>query len=306
MRRLEVVRVLTGPSPAFGADTAAVSAAQARWATAVAGDRESVLELALRLRDDLGNGRLVPMIEPVFHLPSGILLAGLALGRWESPQLQISAQQLRIIATAADAERMLDQALLDATLAAMVDWRPAFAATVDPVVGVDQSLATVRSPTFAPDLLATLGERGIAPGSLQIVVPTAAAVDPDDTLHATVEGLRNGGVKVGMQGVGSAASSFAAVRTMRCDGFRLAAHLVAGLARDASARAVVRGLGHLAVSLGMVMVASGVASETQYDALLAAKRGDMVLMAKGPWLGEPMTVDEFAAASVASLSALSG
>lgn len=141
---------------------------------------------------------------------------------------------------------------------------------------------------FPAYFLAALREHGIEPEATTVEVVEAAPVGAPARLARGVHLLRREGVRIALDDVGQGFANHRMLLLLRPDLLKLDRYVVRGVASDRHRRALASSVLHLARGIGGELVAEGVETEGQLDALRLLG----VELFQGFLLGRPSTLDE--------------
>ncbi|MBI2705718.1 MAG: EAL domain-containing protein [Actinobacteria bacterium] len=134
-------------------------------------------------------------------------------------------------------------------------------------VSVNVSPRQISAAGFADAVVAILADSDLALGRLCLEITEGAILSQSDQTEANIMALRERGVRVGIDEMGSGRTSIAALRRFPLDFVKLDRSLVAGLGANYVDGAIVRSTVELAHQLGLAVVAVGVESEQQLECL---------------------------------------
>jgi predicted signal transduction protein with EAL and GGDEF domain len=231
--------------------------------------RKSLEEVALRgaLREELAGPPPRLEFQPIFEVQSGKTVAVDVHARWHHPVLDgVPVAELFGVADRAHLSRELGRSVLDQALLAV----PEIDATVgSPVrIVVEVNARELAMPDYAAGVLGAMQRGGV--DSPRVVVSLRAPLAADDRFPVvrSLVALRERGVGVALADFGSALSSLRALRELELDYVTLDESFTADL-DTREGIAMVKTLVTLAHSLGMRLMATGVATE---DHLVALRR----------------------------------
>ena len=223
-----------------------------------------------RIRQALEAGELVPFLQPIVDLPTGTTVAFEALIRWEHPEAGVIAPGDFLPAVEASGlmlpvGRHLRQQALDA-LTRIHRLGPA---TAEIRLSVNISPIELARPQFAAELLDDVRARGLGPDKLVVeVTETTAFVDP---VAAVVQlaTLDDAGIQVSLDDYGAGHSSLTRLLSLPLSTIKLDRALTSRLPEDARLGTAVASTISMAKDLGLLVVAEGVETPLQADALRA-------------------------------------
>jgi diguanylate cyclase (GGDEF)-like protein len=158
----------------------------------------------------------------------------------------------------------------------------------DQYVSINFSPRQFRADGFAEKLIERVARHGVDPEQVQIEVTETAIFDDHDRAARTLRHLRNAGFRVALDDFGTGYSSLFNIRNFPLDCLKIDRSFVESMGREPQSAAIVQSVAHLARSLGMEVVAEGVETEIQLQALRLAGCGYL----QGYLLGQPMTARE--------------
>jgi EAL domain-containing protein (putative c-di-GMP-specific phosphodiesterase class I) len=153
------------------------------------------------------------------------------------------------------------------------------------VVAVNLSPAQFRQPDFAAMVSGILDRTGLPAHRLELELTEGILVDAPDHARALLDGLKAQGVRIALDDFGTGYSSLSYLRRFPFDKLKIDRSFVADLGTNEDARAIVRAIVTLAHSLRLTVIAEGVETEAQLDALRAQHCDE----AQGYLFGQPMT-----------------
>ncbi len=216
------------------------------------------------LGDALARGQLALVYQPIVER-DGLGIHGFeALLRWNHPvrgglepaDFMGVAEELNLIHALGD--WVLGQALAEAAR-----WPGQY-------VSVNVSPRQFRRHDFASHVAACLARAGVAASRLQIEVTERGLADDAERAAATLRQLRTIGCRVALDGFGTGYSNLGTLRTLALDALKIDRSLIAGVGRDREAAAMIHALVHLGRALGLDVVAEGVETIAQVQALRIA------------------------------------
>jgi EAL domain-containing protein (putative c-di-GMP-specific phosphodiesterase class I) len=168
-------------------------------------------------------------------------------------------------------------------------------------VCINVSARHFRSPDLSEAVLALLRVRGIPPSRIRLEVTEGALLENPDHIRRTLERLREAGVLAQLDDFGTGYSSLSYLHRLPIHTLKIDRSFVQDLAPGGvgSSVAVVRAIKALAQSMGLEVIAEGIETELQREALLDLG----VSLGQGFLFARPQSaqgvLDEVAAARIA-------
>ena len=251
------------------------------------------LQIEAQLRDALEQGQLVLHYQPRVRLTDGHYYGAEALLRWEHPQrgllrpgefLQIAEQSALI--------GEIDRYVLAYAIRQVAEWQ---AAGHDIVVSINLSAQLLNREGFGAYVARLIDEAGAGPAGIELEITESMVMQ--DFAHATrqLRDLRERcpGLRIALDDFGSGYSSLQYLRELPIDTLKIDRSFVADLdtcdAAD-TGRAIAKTIVELGQNLGMYVIAEGVETPTQVEALLSIDCHE----AQGFWFARAMPVSQFA------------
>ena len=221
-------------------------------------DRDAQPDRQRRIRDRVGRvlrgGHLVTVLQPIVNLQTARIIGVEALARFP-------AEPRRPDIWFAEADSVglgvaLELAAVKSALAHLPD------------LPDDVYLSINASPALicGPDLLTTL--RSVPADRIVVELTEHVAVDDYAELEAALDRIRSLGARLAIDDVGAGFSSFNHVLRLRPDIVKLDISITRDLHLDPARRGLARGLLSVAHDTGATVVAEGVESQGELDALL--------------------------------------
>jgi EAL domain-containing protein (putative c-di-GMP-specific phosphodiesterase class I) len=204
--------------------------------------------------------------QPRIDLRTGACVAAEALLRWRHSTLGEvpPGEFIPLLEGTALMPRLTDR-VLAAALAQARRWRDD--ALPLEVVSVNISAQDLADDALAERVRRALDAAGVDPGGLELeFTETAAAAEPDK-LGRRLGAVRDLGVHVALDDFGAGYSNLTYLRRVPATAAKLDRELVAPAVRDTRARAVVRAAASLLRELGLRVVAEGIETEADVQAM---------------------------------------
>ena len=282
--------VATSPAGSPEALLAAAESALGRLSGHVAGQRPAVASAAAagELRAALARGELVVHYQPIVDLTTSEVRGVEALVRWQHPERGLLPPS-EFIADAEDSGLILAIGARVLRIAAeqAARWHRAGR---DLTVSVNLSPKQMAVASFERTVAETLAATGAPPELLMLEITESSVMD-EPSAPGTLARLRALGVRLALDDFGTGYSSLSYLRRFAVDTIKIDRSFVAGLGRNADDDAIVASVVSLAARVDKAVVAEGVETREQADAL----RRLGVPLAQGFLWSRALPVDELEA-----------
>ena len=134
-------------------------------------------------------------------------------------------------------------------------------------VAVNLSPLQFKDPTLVQTVVQTCTDTGLAPQQLELEITEGAILQDTKATMATLEAFRDHGVCIALDDFGTGYSSLSYLKRMPLSHIKVDRSFVSGLPDDADSRAIVSAILAMADSLGISVVAEGVETLAQAQAL---------------------------------------
>jgi EAL domain-containing protein (putative c-di-GMP-specific phosphodiesterase class I) len=179
----------------------------------------------------------------------------------------------------------IGQYVLEHALAQLERWRRQRPGVT---VSVNLSAHQLEDLTLGSTLAAALRAAGVDPAGLCLEIKESALGEDPEAVAAALQGLKETGVRLAIDDFGIAAPSLATLKELPIDTIKLHESLVSELGSDPRETPIVEAVVELGHALGCGVVAEGVETPAQADALRAAGCD----AAQGFLFGRPVPEDE--------------
>jgi diguanylate cyclase (GGDEF)-like protein len=242
-----------------------------------------------QLAHAIENDELRLAYQPIVALDSGETVGVEALVRWHHPQRGVVAP-LDFIPIAEDTglivpigEWVLAQACRQAA-----EWRQGRPDAPPLFMSVNLSARQVAQPDLAQVVADILRDSAMEPGRLRLELTESSLMEDPDAALATMNELRDLGVKLVLDDFGTGYSSLAYVQRFPIAVLKVDRSFVANLGEESPGAAIVAAVVNMAHGLQVEVVAEGVETSTQATALRALG----CQYAQGYLYGRPMPAEE--------------
>jgi diguanylate cyclase (GGDEF)-like protein len=249
------------------------------------------LTLEADLRAALERDEFCVVYQPRFDAKSGRLTGAEALLRWQHPERGLLAPaEFLDVAESTGLIVPIGERVLRAACAAAAQWSAGVPPRAPrPTVSVNLSPREFRGRSLPAVVAQALADAGLDGSQLQVELAESSLATPaaGHNDRAVIEALRGMGVKIALDGFGSA--SLTLLRRLPVDCVKIDGEFVRRAPADKLDALVVSAVASVGRRLGLRVVASGVETEQQL-ALIKKHRCHEV---QGYLLGEPVNADRF-------------
>lgn len=229
------------------------------------------------------------LFQPQFAAADNAIVGGEALARWRHPELgRIGAGDLFMFAERAHRVSEVSRHIARTALGEAARW-PAHLRLSLNVTPTD-----LAAPDFADALAALLAQTGFAPERLTVEITEQSLVTELEAPARQLKRLAALGIHIALDDFGAGFCNFRYLQRLPLHALKLDRSLVEGIGENRRDLAVVRGIVAMAHALGLEVIAEGIETEGQREAIAAEG-----CTAWQGFLGaEPMGAGEFATLSV--------
>ncbi len=244
------------------------------------------LESRLKWRHDLERGlredEFVLHYQPVCDLTSGVVVGAEALLRWQHPHkgLILPGEFIDVVEQT-DLDPPLGAWVLDQAVAQAAQW--AQVSPDHPVwVSVNVTPRQLREPTCVDIVRDALRRHDLPARALTLEMTERMLADEDGRTQVVMQALRELGVGLALDDFGTGYSSLAYLRRFPVNTLKIDRSFVSGVDRSADDRALVAAIVRLAESFQLNVVAEGIETAQQRDAVhaLGCERGQGFLFSR--------------------------
>ena len=235
----------------------------------------------LEIEADLRHAMLDPdthlrlVYQPIVALDFERITGIEALVRWEHPTRGLIAPDVFIpVAEATGVVVALGRWVLHTACTQAAAWQRADAeAGIDrtdaPYVAVNLSGRQLEDAALVADVRTALADSGLDPARLLLEITESVLVHRADASLRVLQDLKALGVRLAIDDFGTGYSSLSYLQRFPVDVLKIDKAFIDGVAGDAAATALARGIVGLAASLGLRCVAEGIEQEVQATQLRA-------------------------------------
>jgi diguanylate cyclase (GGDEF)-like protein len=218
------------------------------------------------LRQALERGELVVHYQPQVELSTGRVAAVEALLRWEhETHGLLHPDRFLPAAEGSGLTGILTRYVLEQVLTHQRRWLEA-GRTLP--VAVNVSVLNLLDREFPSDVLTLLDQADVSAELLTLEITEHTAVVDRSLVEAALSWLGGHGLKVAIDDFGTGYSSLSRLRRLPLHGIKIDRSFVQAMTSDPEDAAIVRSTIDLAHSLGLEVIAEGVATEDVYEELV--------------------------------------
>ncbi|WP_425262510.1 putative bifunctional diguanylate cyclase/phosphodiesterase [Sphingobium cyanobacteriorum] len=221
------------------------------------------LETDLRLALDRGEIGIV--FQPQYPVDSDRISGVEALARWNHAHYgPLGAGILFATAERSDYMLPLSAHIQAEALRQAAAWPRALS---DLRLSINVTAADIAQPQFMPGLLALVDGSGFPRSRLTVEITESGLIEDVTAAGALLTALRAEGLSVAIDDFGTGYSSLSYLKNLPLDYLKIDSGLAQDIAGTARDRIIVRGVIHMAKSLGLKVIAEGVETQEQLDLL---------------------------------------
>ncbi|MCE3001285.1 MAG: EAL domain-containing protein [Xanthomonadaceae bacterium] len=256
---LHRLRGLEGPAP--GDDPAALAAARVEDGGAL-----DKIRLETQLRAALENGGLEVRYQPILEIASGRIAGYEALVRWEHPERGVvSPAEFIRIAEETSLIVPVGHHVFEAACAALAALGPA---SDLPFVAVNVSARQLAEVDVVATVADCATRAGIPPSAIKIEITESLTLDVE-AVAALIARAHARGIKVALDDFGTGFSNLGHLHRLRFDTVKLDQGFVRQMLEAPRCHAIVQAITTMVAALDADMVAEGVETAGQLEALRA-------------------------------------
>ncbi|SDN86899.1 diguanylate cyclase/phosphodiesterase with PAS/PAC sensor(s) [Halomonas shengliensis] len=246
------------------------------------------LETALRDTAETGEG-LEVHFQPLIHRDSGAVHGAEALLRWHHPSLgPVSPGEFIPLAERSGLILPLGERLLHLVAGQLRRWLGQGLAP--PRIAVNLSAREFWQADLVNRVRRLYREYDLPAGQIGFELTESVLLDKQQKAVAILEGLRELGCRLAIDDFGTGYSSLSYLQELPVTTIKIDRSFIQGLAESRGSAAIVAGVTGMAKELGLRVVAEGVETQEQLDALSRYH----VNLIQGFFTGRPVPAEQFA------------
>jgi diguanylate cyclase (GGDEF)-like protein/PAS domain S-box-containing protein len=248
------------------------------------------IDLERRLRVAVREGHFRLVLQPQVDSQGGIVGAE-ALLRWHDPDGQaVSPAQFIPLAEEIHLIQDIGRWVMHEACRVLRSWQD------DAVLGriplaINVSGRQFCESHFVADATQALADHGVAPARLKLELTESVVVADIDESIVKMKELQQRGIRLAMDDFGTGYSSLSYLRRLPFDQIKIDRSFVSSMLKDRSDQFIVQSVVQMGMLLGIEVVAEGVETTEQREALLAAGCS----LYQGYLFGRPMPIEDFEA-----------
>jgi EAL domain-containing protein (putative c-di-GMP-specific phosphodiesterase class I) len=249
------------------------------------------IELEAALRTALADGQLHVAYQPIVHLETGRPLGAEALVRWDHP-VRGAIPPMSFIPIAEDAG-MIGQIgtwVREEALGQLARWRADGTVTDDFYLSVNVSPRQLNDPDLPVTVAAELLRHHLPARAVALEMTESVMVDGSSVTARVLFELRELGVRLLVDDFGTGFSALGYLRRFPVTGVKIDRSFVTGLGVNVEDDEIVRAVVAMSHALGLSVIAEGVETPLQREALYAVG----VVNGQGWLWGAAVPAPEFA------------
>ncbi len=227
----------------------------------------------------ISRGELALEYQPIVSRDRIEVVGFEALLRWNTEQYgPMSPETFVPIAEESNLIHDLGDWVLEQALAEARRWPGQYAS-------INVSPRQFRRDDFVGHIAGKVAAAGIEPARIQIEITETAIFDDTGRAAETLTQLRALGFRIALDDFGTGYSSLYNIRTFALDCLKIDRSFIDGMGRERESAAIVQSIIHLGRALGLGIIAEGVETEAQAQALRLAGASHL----QGHWLSRPVS-----------------
>ncbi len=216
------------------------------------------------LAQAIGKGELSLVYQPIVSREALEVIGFEALVRWNTQEYgPISPATFIPIAEESNVIHELGDWILDQALQVVKRFPGQY-------VSVNFSPRQFRRSNFVGHIMESVQRAGVLPGRVQIEITETAIFDDAERAAETLYKLRQMGFRISLDDFGTGYSSLYNIRKFALDSLKIDRSFIDGMGRERESAAIVHSIIHLGRALGLEVIAEGVETAAQVQALRLA------------------------------------
>ena len=234
------------------------------------------------LSQAIAKGELSLVYQPIVSRDAIEVIGFEALVRWNTSEYgSMSPATFIPIAEESNLIHELGDWVLHEALDVLKQWPGQY-------VSVNFSPRQFRRHNFVGHIMESVQRAGIVPARLQIEITETAIFDDAERAAETLYKLRQMGFRIALDDFGTGYSSLYNIRKFALDCLKIDKSFIDGMGRERESAAIVHSIIHLGRALGLGVIAEGVETEAQVQALRLAGASHL----QGYYFSRPVSAED--------------
>ena len=226
------------------------------------------LELEDELRRALSRDELTVHYQPIYPIDAGAPTMVEALVRWQHPDRGLLSPATFVpIAEETNLIVPLGAQVLQLACSQVARWRQDLPQAQQLALSVNVSARQITRPAYINELLRTLAQTGLPPHALCLEITEGVLLQDSAATAETLAKLRDHGIRISLDDFGTGYSSLGYLRRYELDLLKVDRSFVTDLDERIEVRAIVDAIIMMANAFGLDVVAEGVETQEQLQAL---------------------------------------
>ena len=225
------------------------------------------LMIESELRRALDKNEFILYYQPRLSLKTGEIVGLEALMRWDHPSEGIlsAANFIPVAEEIGLIERITEFALISITRQ-LVDWNSRKTPLIP--VALNVSSKDLYTSDLTQSILHIVTEMGLSPHLYELEITESSLMEDMDKVRTHLMEMRDLGVTISIDDFGTGYSSLRYLSTLPIDLLKIDSSFISGLTESKGIKSIIESTITLAHSLGMPVIAEGVATHEQLDFLI--------------------------------------
>ena len=224
------------------------------------------LRIEHMLHEALDRDELTLAYQPIVDVATGETISAEALLRWQQPDgSSIDPEEFVAVAEESGLMVRLGEFALDRACAQLAEWQHDGVGLASVCVNVAK--VQLMSIGFAQTVADTIARHGIEPGNLELEISERGVLSGDYDVIEQLHAVKRLGVRLSVDDFGTGNSAIAYLKDLPIDALKVDRSYVAGMTRDDKDAAIASAMVALGQRLKLVVIAEGVETEAQLEAL---------------------------------------
>ncbi len=226
------------------------------------------LQLISDMRQALERNEFRLLYQPIVNLGDGAVIGCEALIRWDHPtEGVIMPSEFIPLAEQTGLASAVGRFVLGTAAAQLAAWRRNRGGPIDFTMHVNISASELSDPDFERMLVGLIEHHGLRPSDFILEITENLVLDAGTRANITLERIRDRGFKICIDDFGTGYSSMRYLQQFKVDAIKIDKSFVAGADGDLASEPIVRTLMTLAEAFNVRVVAEGVETARQREAL---------------------------------------